>query len=167
MSSPPPLPGPDTPGQGLPEIVPQRPAPGTPPPPVRPESGSPLLGALGDVVRTGRWDAPRRTVAYEVMGNVKLDLREVLVPGETLQIDAYVLMGDVRVLVPPGTDVEVSGMTVMGNGRTETEAFGADTPPTGARVEVRAYSMLGNVRFRTAAVGSNLPMGWRWARPRP
>ena len=157
MSFPPPLPGPETPDQGLPEIVPGQ-------APVRPESGSPLVGALGDVVRTGRWEAPRRTVSYQIMGNLKLDLREVLVPGETLQIDAYALMGDVRVLVPPGTDVLLTGMTVMGNGRTETEAFVADVPPTGARVEINVYSMMGNVRVRTAAVGGKLPVGWKWAR---
>lgn len=159
MSFPPPLPGPETPGQGLPEIVPGR-------LPARPESASPLVGALGDVVRTGRWQAPRRTVSYQVMGNLKLDLREVLVPGETLQVDAYVLLGDVRVLVPPGTDVQVTGATLLGNGRTETEAFGADVAPTGARVEVKVYSMMGNVRVRTAAAGSKLPVGWRWARPK-
>ena len=118
------------------------------------------------MVRTGRWQAPRRTVSYQVMGNLKLDLREVLVPGETLQVDAYVLLGDVRVLVPPGTDVQVTGATLLGNGRTETEAFGADVAPTGARVEVKVYSMMGNVRVRTAAAGSKLPVGWRWARPK-
>lgn len=171
MSFPPPLPGPETPGEGLPEIVPPRPAPGQQggvpaPPPVRRAGDKPLVGALGDVVRTGRWDAPRRTVAYQVMGNLKLDLREVVVPGESLEVDAYVMMGDVRVLVPPGTDVQVKGMTVLGDGRTETEAFGKGVSPTGARVEVTVYSLMGNVRVRTAAVGSKLPVGWRWARPK-
>lgn len=167
MSIPPPLPGPQTPGEGQPEIVPDRVVPRPAPlPAVRRETGDPLIGLLGDVTRTGRWVAPRRTTSYQLMGNLKLDLREVLQPGETLEIDAYVLMGDVRVLVPPGTAVEVRGVTLLGDGRTETDAFAQDAEPTGARVVVTVYSMMGNVRVRTLAAGSKLTTGWRWARPR-
>ncbi|WP_122261825.1 LiaF domain-containing protein [Ornithinimicrobium cerasi] len=157
MTFPPPLPGPQTPGEGLPEIVPGA-------LPARRERGDALVGILGDIVRTGRWEVGRRTVAYQLMGNLKLDLRDVLVPGETLEVEAYVLMGDVRVLVPAGTDVQVRGATLMGDGRTESDAFSADLPPTGSRVVVTVWSLMGNVRVRTAGAEGKLPRGWRWAR---
>lgn len=159
MTFPPPLPGPGTPGEGLPEIVPGH-------LPARAEKGEALVGVFGDVVLAGRWRAPRRTTAYMLMGNLKLDLREVLAPGETLELEAYVLTGDVRVLVPPGTDVEVRGVTLLGNGRTETDAFAQGAPRTGARVVVTVYSAMGNVRVRTASLDGKLPRGWRWARPK-
>lgn len=159
MTFPPPLPGPGLPGEGLPEIVPGR-------LPARRETGDSLVGVFGDVVRAGRWEVARRTTAFQLMGNLKLDLREVLLPGETLELEAYVLMGDVRVLVPPGTDVQVRGVTLLGDGRTETDAFAQDVPPTGSRVVVTVYSAMGNVRVRAAALGGKLPRGWRWARPK-
>ena len=42
--------------------------------PARRERGDALVGILGDIVRTGRWEVGRRTVAYQLMGNLKLDL---------------------------------------------------------------------------------------------
>lgn len=159
MSYQPPLPGPETPGEGLPEIVPGR-------PPVRPETGDLLLAVMGDTVRTGRWPAPRHTRAVELLGNLKLDLREVVQPGETLEVEVYSFLGDVRVLVPPGTDVQVRGATLLGDARTEIDAYLGAVPVTGARVVLTAYSFIGNVRVRTMATGAKLPRGWRWAKPR-
>ncbi|MDO5739037.1 MAG: LiaF-related protein [Ornithinimicrobium sp.] len=162
MTIPPPLPGPQTPGEGLPEVVPPS---SSALPQVRREGGDPLVSLMGDVVRTGRWDAAQRTVVYEAMGNVKLDLREVLLPGETLEVVAYALMGDVRVVVPPGTDVQVRGVTLVGNGRTESDVGSQGAAPNGSRVVVTAYTFMGNVRVRTMGVSSDKPpMGWRWAR---
>ena len=136
--------------------------------PARRETGDPAFAVMGDLVRTGRWEAARQTTVYGFLGNIKLDLREVLQPGETMEVTAWTIMGDVRVIVPPGTDVEVRGMTVMGDGRTETDVAAQGAEPTGARVVVTVNSMMGNVRVRCmgADVGKP-PRGWRWARPRP
>lgn len=161
MTIPPPIPGPQTPGEGLPEVVPGQ-------VPQRPEADKPLITLFGDVVRTGMWNPPRRTTAYSALGNLKLDLRDVLAPGETLEIVAYVVMGDVRVLVPPGTTVDVDGVTLVGDGRAEVDMRAQGAAPTGARVSVTVYSLLGNVRVRTMQSGiARPPVGWRWARPRP
>lgn len=169
MTNPPPIPGPQTPGDGLPEIVPDErwaPRPTPSPAPARLETTDPMFAVLGDLVRTGRWQAARHTTAYSFMGNVKLDLREVLQPGETMEVEAWAMLGDVRVIVPPGTDVEVRGVTVMGNGQTEIDVAAQGAAPTGARVVVNVNSLMGNVRVRTMGVGAKPPGGWRWARPR-
>lgn len=170
MTNPPEIPGPQTPGEGLPEIVPDQrwaPRPTPAPPPERRQSAEPLISFLGDVVRTGRWEVPRTTTVYGLTGNIKLDLREVLEPGEVLEINGWMMMGDVRVLVPPGTHVEVRGTTLMGDGRIETDAATQGAAPTGARVVLSVNSLMGNVRVRTMALDAKPPMGWRWARSRP
>ena len=165
MTFPPPLPGPQTPGEGLPEIVPPQRSGHLP---ARREQGEPVYAFMGDLVRTGRWEAARRTTVYGGLGNVKLDLRDVIVPGETLEVTVWLALGDVRVLVPPGTTVEVHGMTVLGDGRTETDVQDQGAAPTGARVVLNANTFLGNVRVRSMAPGvARPPRGWRWARPRP
>lgn len=159
----PPLPGPQTPGQGLPEIVPM---PAQHLPVHRPETGPTITGFMGDVVRTGRWQAPRRTVAWQLMGDLKLDLREVLQPGETLEVNANLFMGDVKVLVPPGTQIEVQGVTLMGDATTEVHAAAQGAEPNGSRVVVTVNSFMGDVKVRAMGLDVAPPRGWRWARPK-
>ncbi|MFK5634405.1 MULTISPECIES: LiaF domain-containing protein [unclassified Ornithinimicrobium] len=167
----PPLPGPQTPGSGLPEVVPsQPPTLGRPaasaPPPARLDRSDPIIGFMGDIVRTGRWPAARRTTVYQFMGDLKLDLREVIVPGETLEVEAWSFMGDVRIAVPPGTDVVVNGGTLLGDVRTETDPR-EPTSRSGARLVVTNYSFMGDVRVREMGpdVGKP-PRGWRWVVPK-
>lgn len=169
MTIPPPLPGPQTPGEGLPEIVPEdrmQPIRTPAQPPVRADKTDPIVGVLGDVVRTGHWPAARRTVAYQFLGDLNLDLRQVIHPGEELQVEAYSCMGDVKVLVPPGTQVELRGTTLLGDARVEVDQASHDAAPTGARLVVTVHSLMGDVRVRCAAKDGKLPRGWRWARPR-
>lgn len=176
---PPPLPGPLTPGAGLPEVVPGRalggwPSGGAAYPhgvdpgtlPARRERDQPMVSAFGDLVRTGAWDAARTTVAYQVFGDTKLDLRQVLRPGETLEIELWTLFGDAKILVPEGTDVQIQGMTLLGDARAEVGAAATGTPPSGGRLVVTGWSVFGDVRVRSVAPGEKLPRRWRWAQPK-
>lgn len=178
-ADPPPLPGPATPGAGLPEVVPGQqlghwqPG-GTAYPqgadprnlPARRERGQPMVSVFGDLVRTGSWEPARKTVAYQVFGNTKLDLREALRPGETLEVEMWTIFGDAKILVPEGTDVQIQGMTLLGDARSEVGATAAGAPPSGGRVVVTGWSVFGDVRVRSVVAGEKLPRGWRWAQPR-
>lgn len=124
-----------------------------------------VWSVFGDVVRKGRWSASRRSTFYQLFGDVKLDLREVLVPGETLEVTSWSLFGDVRIAVPPGTDVEVNGGTVFGDVLAETDP-GQPAPRTGARLVLTANSVFGEVRVREIAVDAAAPKRWRWLRGR-
>lgn len=132
--------------------------------PARRESEE-IWSVFGDVVRKGRWSASRRSNFYQLFGDVKLDLREVLQPGETLEVTSWSIFGDVRIAVPPGTDVEVNGGTVFGDVRAETDPQGP-APRTGARLVVNANSVFGEVRVREIAAGAQPPKRWRWLRVR-
>ncbi len=166
-----PLPGDQAPGQGMPEVVPVSgqvlpPYQGAPPP-ARQERSDTLVAFLGDVVRTGRWTAARRTAAVQVMGDLKLDLREVIVPGETLEVETWSLMGDVKIVVPPGTDVVVSGGALLGDVKTETDPREETAARTGARVVVRGYTLMGDVAVREMGPDTGKPpRGWRWVAKR-
>ncbi|WP_156875842.1 LiaF domain-containing protein [Ornithinimicrobium pekingense] len=167
---PPPLPGPQSPGSGLPEVVPVSgevlpPYRGAPPP-ARQEKSEPLVAFMGDIVRTGRWQAARRTNALQLMGDLKLDLREVITPGETLEVETWSLMGDVKIVVPPGTDVVVNGGTLLGDVKTETDPR-EPAQRTGARLVVRGYTLMGDVVVREmGADPGKPPRGWRWVNPK-
>lgn len=172
FGAPPPLPDPNVPGQGLPEIVPgpQAPLPayGTPPapPPARREKSDPFLALIGDVVRTGRWPAARRTTAVSGIGDVRLDMREVIQPGETLEVECWSLIGDVSVVVPPGTEVAVEGGALLGGVKQSSDVDPA-TPRTGARLGLKSYLLIGDIKVREAGPDTGKPpRGWRWTRPR-
>ncbi|QFG69900.1 LiaF domain-containing protein [Ornithinimicrobium pratense] len=165
--APPPLPTPQG-AQPPAEVVPGQVAPlpqyGSANLPARRESEE-IWSVFGDVVRKGRWSASRRSSFYQLFGDVKLDLREVLQPGETLEVTSWSMFGDVRIAVPPGTDVEVNGGTVFGDVRAETTPQG-QAPRTGARLVVHVNSVFGEVRVREIAAGAQPPRGWRWLRVR-
>jgi hypothetical protein len=59
--------------------------------------------------RQGRWRIARHGRYSAVFGNVRLDLREAVLPGPELDIDARAVFGTVDVIVPEGVLVELSG----------------------------------------------------------
>lgn len=170
QAAPPPLPGPSPHGPGGPtEIVPGQVGPSPVPqygaaggPPARRESEE-VWSAFGDVVRKGRWSASRRSTFIQIFGDVKLDLRDVIQPGETLEVTTWSLFGDVRIAVPPGTEVEVNGGTVFGDVKAESDPGGGPAPRTGARLVVTVNSVFGEVRVREIVPG-DVPKRWRWLR---
>ena len=137
--------------------------------PVPARQSSQTMGTLmGDITRTGSWQVAERTTLLMFLGDVRLDLREVLRPGETLEISTYTGLGDVKLVVPAGTRVELQGFTLLGDLRHDVDPAAEGVPETGACVRVNATSLLGDVRVRTMPPddGSRPPRGWRWTQKR-
>lgn len=65
--------------------------------------------------RTGRWRIGRESRVIAVMGGCKLDLRHVTISAPLTVIRAYVVMGNVNVIVPEGVEVELEALAVMGS----------------------------------------------------
>ncbi|WP_205698980.1 DUF1707 domain-containing protein [Conexibacter sp. SYSU D00693] len=96
---------------------------------------------------------PRRELA--VLGDVVVDLRASREP--VLELKATAILGDVTVLVPPGSQVElVGGAAVLGDRKVDVEPAAQPGP----RVRVHALAILGDVRIRTTTRGK---AGW-WRR---
>lgn len=72
------------------------------------------LAFLGGFQRKGRWTVGRRFTAACLMGGGEIDLREANFAGPEVVITCWVLMGGVNVVVPPGVEVEVRGVGIMG-----------------------------------------------------
>jgi hypothetical protein len=63
-----------------------------------------------------------------------------------VSLTAIALVGGVRVEVPPELRVEVSGFSVVGGRRVDTdERLGRDAPT----LRVRAFSLIGGVRVQS------------------
>jgi hypothetical protein len=99
---------------------------------------------LGSVVRNGRWTLAPRNRFAAVLGTVRLDLREAVLPGPTVEIDAVPVLGTVEILVPEGVHVEVTGS----GGLFSSQQLRLPGPaPAGAPVvRIRAGGALGTLR---------------------
>ena len=81
--------------------------------------------------------------AVAVMGDVVLDLRGAEVPQGEVDISATAVMGDVKVYVPDGVDVQLSGIAAR-----RQEGHGPRGPARAAvpRVVVKATVLMGDVK---------------------
>jgi hypothetical protein len=108
--------------------------------------------AFGTTRRDGRWVVPVRLPVLAVFGTVELDLREAILQRRHVVIDASMLFGSLRLLVPDGFDVTVTGKTVLTarDLRVHPEAAGAMLEVTGTIVcgSVRAQAPRRTLRRR-------------------
>jgi hypothetical protein len=66
--------------------------------------------------RAGRWEAADEIEAVAILGEVTLDFtRADLPPGGVVDIEAQAILGEVKIIVPAGAEVEVSGTPFLGS----------------------------------------------------
>jgi hypothetical protein len=126
------------------------PAP-VPTPPVGPAVHVPAnpqwsVSLLGGLTRRGRWRVPERTTYLTLLGGVDLDLREAQLTAPVVQVQTIAVVGGVRVRVPRGVRVEVTGFSVLGGRRVRVDesAVGPHAPT----VVIRAFLILGGLDVR-------------------
>lgn len=101
------------------------------------------VAILSDIKRKGRWRIDGETKAISVLGSCTLDLRNALIQGNEVVINAYVVLGALKIIVPFGTPVELEGFTVLGN--RDSKVDDADDLPNVPTVRVRGMTVLGSV----------------------
>ncbi|MFG2096645.1 DUF1707 domain-containing protein [Streptomyces sp. NPDC048612] len=93
--------------------------------------------------RKGRWTIGRRFTAACVMGGGEIDLREANFAGPEVVISCWVLMGGVNIVVPPGVEVDVRGLGIMGG--FDAREDGTPGEPGAPRVVVTGLALMGGV----------------------
>jgi hypothetical protein len=103
-----------------------------------------FVAVMGEVKRNGKWRIDQEIGTVCVMGDVTLDLRQAEVRTSEVDIVATCVMGDIKIIVPDGVDVELSGMTFLGEKKVKV-----DQAPPGQNVpvvRVRAHVVMGEVK---------------------
>ncbi len=77
-------------------------------------TGSRLVAIFGGISRKGRWHPEPLTRILTVFGGAELDLREAVLPGREITIDAVAVCGGVSITVPPEMRVIDTGSAIMG-----------------------------------------------------
>jgi hypothetical protein len=113
-----------------------------------------LVASIANERLGGRWTVPSRLTAVAVLGDVTVDLRDAVIRGEQLSIQATALLGDVQVLLPPGAAVEMSGVAVLGNKKVAVEP--ADYELAVPVVRVSAVAIIGDVTVATQPATSRI-----------
>ncbi|MEV0381025.1 DUF1707 domain-containing protein [Nonomuraea sp. NPDC050643] len=103
-----------------------------------------FVGVMGDSKRRGTWRIDQELGAVAVMGDVVLDLREAEVRTNTVDILAVSVMGDVKIIVPDGVNVDLDGVAIMGDKKVDVleGPDGMNVPV----VRVKAYAVMGDVK---------------------
>ncbi|GAA0600402.1 DUF1707 SHOCT-like domain-containing protein [Actinomadura livida] len=103
----------------------------------------PVSVFFGRTRRDGRWVVPVKLPLLALFGTVELDLREAVLQRRHIVIDSLVLGGRVRLLVPEGVRVDVTGRTILTT--RDVRARPADEGPT---IELGGTMIFGSVRAR-------------------
>ncbi|MFF2812978.1 DUF1707 domain-containing protein [Streptomyces sp. NPDC058000] len=101
------------------------------------------IAVMGGFERKGRWTIGRRFTAVCLMGGGELDLREADFAGREVEISVWALMGGVNVIVPPGVEVEMRGLGIMGG--FDSREDGVPGEPGAPRVIVSGLALMGGV----------------------
>ncbi|MFD8289926.1 DUF1707 domain-containing protein [Streptomyces lavendulae] len=152
---------PPVPGSALPGAAPATaPAPGAAAWPGRiggSGTSSTAVAVMSGFQRKGRWVVPARFNAVAVWGGGELDLREADFAEREVVITCVAIMGGIQITVPPGVQVDVRGIGVMGafdHSGTQTVAH-----PDAPRVIVNGLAFWGGVEVRTKAPKGSKPLG--------
>ena len=129
-------------------LIADLPAPGTPAPAsaaVPTRGYDRIRGVMSEIRREGMWRLPQRLRVSAVMSNVRLDLRQAVIPSGCL-IEVKAFMANVTIVVPPGLPVDFDVSPIMASARNDSSrvpaAFGAPV------VQVRGSAFMAEVRVR-------------------
>ena len=119
-------------------------------------SQSNQVRVFGDLTRTGQFRLEEKSSSMMLFGDVFLDLREAELPAES-EVTAYSLFGDVKVIVPPGVNVLVSGFSLFGDDKVEN----SQRLEGGPTLKIHRVGAFSDVKVKTALPGEKISKRWR------
>ncbi|WP_405872368.1 DUF1707 domain-containing protein [Streptomyces sp. NBC_00005] len=106
-------------------------------------SSSWAVAVMSGFQRKGRWTVPKVFNCFAFWGGGEIDLREANFADREVEINCVAIMGGVNVIVPPGVEVVVRGIGIMGGFDHREE--GVPGEPGGPRVIVKGFAFWGGV----------------------
>ncbi|MBV1938297.1 DUF1707 domain-containing protein [Streptomyces sp. BV286] len=101
------------------------------------------VAIMGGFERKGRWTMPKRFNSFAFWGGGVIDLREANFADGEVVVNCVAIMGGMSVIVPPGVEVVVRGIGIMGGFDHREEGVLGD--PGAPRVVVTGFAFWGGV----------------------
>lgn len=106
-------------------------------------SSSWAVAIMSGFQRKGAWTVPRRFTCFSFWGGGEIDLREANFADREVEINCVAIMGGMQIIVPPGVEVVVRGIGIMGGFDHREE--GVPGEPGAPRVIVTGFAFWGGV----------------------
>jgi hypothetical protein len=106
-------------------------------------SSARAVAVMSGFQRKGRWTVPRRLDAVAFWGGGEIDLREADFASGEVEIHCVAIMGGIQVTVPPGVEVVVRGIGIMGG--FDHRESGTPATPNAPRVVITGFAFWGGV----------------------
>ncbi|MFC9972750.1 DUF1707 domain-containing protein [Spirillospora sp. NPDC127200] len=103
----------------------------------------PVSVLFGRARRDGRWVVPVKLPLLALFGTVELDLREAVLQRRHIVLDSMVLGGRIRLLVPEGVQVNVTGRSILSTREVRTRPV-----PEGPTIEIGGTLLFGSISAR-------------------
>ncbi len=120
-----------------------------------------VIAVLGRTLRAGRWKLADESLVIAVFGQCVLDLSRAYVDEEDdeLSMTVFALFGSVSIVLPPGCDVEPSGIALLASSEVEIPSDKAEdvTQDVLAPLDISWFAMFGRVRISELALEPQLP----------
>lgn len=100
---------------------------------------------MSEIKKEGAWTPTPVIVAVTVMGGIVLDFRETQVPIGGVDIYADVIMGSLKVILPPGLPADVDCSTFMGTVHDKSKAGVAGAPT----IRITGGTVMGDITVVT------------------
>ncbi|MBZ3901050.1 DUF1707 SHOCT-like domain-containing protein [Streptomyces griseiscabiei] len=101
------------------------------------------VAVLSGFERKGRWTVPARFDCFAFWGGGELDLRDAVFAEREVTINCVAVMGGINVIVPPGVEVVVRGIGIMGGFDHGEE--GVPGEPGAPRVTLTGFAFWGGI----------------------
>ena len=118
--------------------------------PVRLDGGRVISGIFGPARRDGRWVVPENLTVTAMFGEVEVDFTQAILQARHVQLYATVVGGRLRLIVPDGVSVLMTGHAMLGSKRGGTPPAADPGTPV---IEVKALVLGGQVIVRTPQKG--------------
>ncbi|MEV0082291.1 DUF1707 domain-containing protein [Saccharopolyspora sp. NPDC050642] len=99
------------------------------------------IAIMGGSDYKGRWQVPRKSGYFALMGGSTIDLREATLPGREIEIVLVSIMGGSDVIVPRGVRVVVDSTDFMGGNTVKVDEDAE--MPNAPVIRIRTYSFMG------------------------
>jgi hypothetical protein len=103
-----------------------------------------IQGVLAATTQRGRWRVPSRLVVSALAGSVELDLMEAEIGG-AVDVLVKATFGNVRIIVPEGLAVEVTGSALLGRFDHLSQAAAAERDER--RLHITGRAVFGSVEI--------------------
>jgi hypothetical protein len=115
------------------------------------------VAIFSEVKKEGAWTPTPRITALTVFGSVLLDLREATIPANGIDIEIEVVMGEAKILLPPGVGADVDCTSVLATVEDKSRpAF-----PGAPVVRVRGGTVMGSISVITKVPKKERVDSWR------